>query len=599
MEPKTAKVLVNGRKNLVDLKRKRAAQCAAYFTGAARTLLSKQATPGQHSERHCKRVRSDGCKNSCNCYFRKSLLKNYSNFMKSGLPQRIMFYEDGEWNDFSEDLIGVVKEDFQTKKAVTEVVFQGHRSLLDFVYMVRIDFKTGFQQSISWIDESGSCFFPELYSDGVELHDCFLSGGGRAQANASSEPTDAHEIKIQLEIAIDPADSSKAEDCCEVLTPPVKRLKIKEKPAVYDDLDQDYSSHELDAEFKETSGENVLCAFSSSQNLSFESMHGKLSRLVVGGSDYVTVQNMFLEGLRSLVVANDIVGIFRSSPTSIFGQARLKLFQKQAEITKNHRGNANVLYAWLGSSKAAVTEIILNGFGHNEISKPKSMYGIGLHLTPASCSHISALYSDVDENGVQHMVLCRVIMGNMELVSPGSRQFQPSSENFDSGVDDLNNTEHYIIWNTHMNTHIYPEYVVSFKALPSTKEHLVGNKTNSDVSGITNVQWDSSLDLNGNVQQSPAVAKGSLLKAQGVSLEVPKAPTSPWMPFPMLFAAISNKIPPKDVELVNHHYDQFKGKKISRDDLIKKLRLIVGDKLLRSTIESLQCKSRSKFQTNP
>lgn len=61
------------------------------------------------------------------------------------------------------------------------------------------------------------------------------------------------------------------------------------------------------------------------------------------------------------------------------------------------------------------------------------------------------------------MFFCRVIMGNMELIHPGSKQFLPSSSDFDSGVDDLQEPRHYIVWNTNMNTHIYPEYVVSFK----------------------------------------------------------------------------------------------------------------------------------------
>lgn len=61
------------------------------------------------------------------------------------------------------------------------------------------------------------------------------------------------------------------------------------------------------------------------------------------------------------------------------------------------------------------------------------------------------------------MVLCRVIMGNMEPLFPGTKQFHPSSEDFDSGVDDLQNPRHYIVWNMNMNTHIFPEFVVSFK----------------------------------------------------------------------------------------------------------------------------------------
>lgn len=61
------------------------------------------------------------------------------------------------------------------------------------------------------------------------------------------------------------------------------------------------------------------------------------------------------------------------------------------------------------------------------------------------------------------MLFCRVIMGNMEPLSPGTNQFHPSTEDFDSGVDDLQNPRHYIVWNMNMNTHIFPEFVVNFK----------------------------------------------------------------------------------------------------------------------------------------
>nr|DAD36573.1 TPA_asm: hypothetical protein HUJ06_007214 [Nelumbo nucifera] len=67
------------------------------------------------------------------------------------------------------------------------------------------------------------------------------------------------------------------------------------------------------------------------------------------------------------------------------------------------------------------------------------------------------------------MVLCRVIMGNMELIHPGSEQFYPSSENFDSGIDDFQNPSYYVVWNMNVNTHIYPECVISFRVPPSAK----------------------------------------------------------------------------------------------------------------------------------
>lgn len=73
----------------------------------------------------------------------------------------------------------------------------------------------------------------------------------------------------------------------------------------------------------------------------------------------------------------------------------------------------------------------------------------------------------------------------------------------------------------------------------------------------------------------------------GMATSLPKAPTSPWMPFPVLFAAITNKVPAKDMELIKVHYLHFRSKEMTRDDFVKKLRLIVGDALLRATINGL------------
>lgn len=69
-----------------------------------------------------------------------------------------------------------------------------------------------------------------------------------------------------------------------------------------------------------------------------------------------------------------------------------------------------------------------------------------------------------------------------------------------------------------------------------------------------------------------------------------KAPSTPWMPFSMLFAAISTKISHENMDMINNCYEEFKIKKISRVDLVKRLRHIVGDRLLISTIIRLQDK---------
>ncbi|CAA6657257.1 unnamed protein product [Spirodela intermedia] len=307
-----------------------------------------------------------------------------------------------------------------------------------------------------------------------------------------------------MEEPASPAQSSTSEDNDDEISN-VKRFRID------DPLN-------MAADIREAVGENELYAPASHQDPALDSLHACLTSLVPGGKVYTVVQDMLLLGLRQFLNPNDIVGIFHIPPTSDFGQTRLKRFQKQVDITQNHRGNANVRYGWLAASGAAVKNIMLEGPG-------------------------DASFSDVDESGIVYMVLCRVILGKLECVPPHSKQFQPSSESFDNGIDNLQNPNYYVIWNMHADKHIFPEYVVSFRV--------------------------------------PAKIKAS------------RIPTSPWMPFSMLFAAISTKITSQDMDLVNVHYDEFKRKKISRIDLIKKLRQIIGDKLLLSTIMRLQHKVRS------
>ncbi|KAJ6839353.1 inactive poly [ADP-ribose] polymerase RCD1 [Iris pallida] len=229
--------------------------------------------------------------------------------------------------------------------------------------------------------------------------------------------------------------------------------------------------------------------------------------------------------------------------------------------------------------------------GNHEIQGPvhQPTNGVGIHLAAANFSNICAGYSDVDENGMTHMMLCRIILGNVELVPNGSAQFQPSSENVDSGVDDLHKPKQYIIWHMHMDTHIFPEFVVSVKVPSEAKEYLVGKESKSNVSTVTNSGSFHSLMQEGNCEYAPNIANPSQEKSPSFG-RAPKIPSSPWMPFSMLFAAISTKVSAQDMDLVHIHYEAFKGRKISRIDLVKKLRQIIGDKLLISTIIRLQQK---------
>ncbi|GAB4857882.1 hypothetical protein Ancab_015787, partial [Ancistrocladus abbreviatus] len=80
--------------------------------------------------------------------------------------------------------------------------------------------------------------------------------------------------------------------------------------------------------------------------------------------------------------------------------------------------------------------------------------------------------------------------------------------------------------------------------------------------------FHSNLTIDGSKERHTSLNSSSL-----------KTPKSPWMPFPMLFSAIADKVPPSDMKLVNVNYEPFRTKRMSREDFVNKLRQIVGDNL--------------------
>lgn len=373
METKYAKVLDSGRRVVVDLKRKRSTRCETILTGAASTVLSHRAALNSSICKLSKRRKFDGSNSKCGprvVQSKKSLLKYYSNFRTSGVPKRLMFYQNGEWTDFPQDFVVLIKRDLQVKKAAIEVDIDGHPFLMDLLHMMKLDLRTGLQQPIAWIDEAGKCFFPEIFSDDDELYDCHHRDFKKDKEHLLSEPRGYQDIRLQLEIELNGSDCCKLKEYSGESNVLVKKIQVDGKPA------NDHCDVEVD--------DNCVEAFDTKHNAlilgnqhkaGFDAMHGEM--------DSDAVRKIFLVGIGSFAGA-DIVDLYRCSST--FLQARLELFQKQVEITDKYRGDANVQYAWLPSTKAAVASIIMYGLGHCGTSARQSTHGFGVHLSPANCS---------------------------------------------------------------------------------------------------------------------------------------------------------------------------------------------------------------------
>ncbi|XP_038887800.1 inactive poly [ADP-ribose] polymerase RCD1 [Benincasa hispida] len=567
METELTKVLHNGQKIVVGLKRKRENQGTAHAGAGYKAFLSKLTSS---RNRHAKSKRLDDCEVSCGPNSRRSFLRNYKNFSRSGLPQRFLYYEDGDWVDYPQITVKLIREQFQIKNAAIEVEFNGRHLLLDALYMIQVELKTAIQQHIAWIDDNGRCFFPEFYSGDNVMHQFHQYGLEDASAVGLSDHEGMREINLHLEIGLTEANISQSEEYIEESNRDTKISNIKTK--TYDNggdwEGSETRSQKPAAETQEAVGgiKEIDC-YTTSQ---IESIHS-----TVNSDD---VKNMFLMSMESIKNV-EILEVKRwSSPLM---QDRLDLFQKQIEITKKSRGNANVQYGWLALNKDVLSGRMPYGVGH---SGPKLASSYSVHLSPSSCANLSASYCDDDEKGVRYIAFCHVILGNVEVVAPGCEPYHPSSVNFDSGVDDLHNPSQYLVWNVNMKSHIFPEYVVSFKISSSPLERGLQDQLQINCSSIESEE---------DCVSSPAPEKRCSEKVDHGSSSL-KIPKSPWMPFSMLFNAISEDVSVNQMKLVYGNYGLFREKKISRDEFIRRLRSIVGDRLLRSTLMSLQCKLPAK-----
>lgn len=389
MEDKIAKVLGSQRVALA-LKRKRAAQFDAYSTEPV--CMAHQwptMTSLNRVEKRRKLGGSSGIFAESETRFRP-LYRSYSNFMKSGIPKHIMFYENGEWIKFPRDLLDLVVEDLQVKKASVEIKFNGQHCVLDFLHMFFLDLNTGLQQPLAWIDAAGRCFFPEIY--GADTSECCHSNNFGNKEPQVEEDHGSDVIKLQLEIEISGVDQSSLKVCSGESNDYIKPSQTDEELAYDRDIEEVEDScgripvgkaYDVVPEHKELD-ENLISGMQELKELDVNLISG--IRLLNGRLDKRTVEKIFRDGMMSSDGSIEILNIKHCNDTSM--QSQLELFNKQIEMTKLYRGDANVRFAWLAISETELSSLMMYGIGHCAVSSIKSMYGTGVHLTAVNCSNV-------------------------------------------------------------------------------------------------------------------------------------------------------------------------------------------------------------------
>ncbi|KAH0918145.1 hypothetical protein HID58_025805 [Brassica napus] len=275
-----------------------------------------------------------------------------------------------------------------------------------------------------------------------------------------------------------------------------------------------------------------------------------------GNQEHDVITTCFLSGLgATLANATTIVTIRKKSPNAITTRAKSLAFRIFTEaMARKNNGDPNVKYGWYAASREDLERIVTYGFSSREIDDDSSSngIGIGIHLVPSKFSLFAAEATEEDEEGLRHLLLCRLILGKPEEVVSGSKQAYPSSVEFDSGVDDVQNPRKYLVWSSTMNSYILPTYIVTFRSPRLTVIRNGGS---------------------------------------------PARLSSPRVSFAALMLSLSKSMDTFRMNLIIRTYDDFRKRKIQRDQLVRKMREVAGDNLLAQIIRNHRDKNKRKFYT--
>ncbi|GLT62988.1 hypothetical protein SLA2020_355870 [Shorea laevis] len=439
------------------------------------------------------------------------LLQNHRNFARSTAPSRLMYFENGDWIDFSSEVVDQLRPAFANRRAMVDVLIDGSKYLFDFMRMLQIDFKTENYCSVSWIDENGKCFFPKI-SIGKEEEFTELENNEYMESCANGNGNISHNIELVIKLDDSLLKRKRAEfeatpPTTALPTPPVTVL-----PVITEDVPRRPQFFEV-------------------------YRWPKATILREGDKEHTLIKNYFLAGVRKLDPFANVTAIYKCTREGHSQKARYEAFQNQIELTRAIRGAdaATTIHAWHGASEKEVATILAYGFRSPTKVPASDVYGVGVYLSPIGLPQLSASLAEADENGEKHVILCRILLGNVEKVEFGSQQDLPSRAKFDTGSDDPKNPTWHVVWSYNMNKHIFPEFVVSYKPF--------GN------------------------------AQGQMKAARCTGKE--------------FISKVGDSLPPAQFQEVVHLYKMFQAGLLAKDDFIRRFRFIAGENILKSVIREI------------
>ena len=133
------------------------------------------------------------------------------------------------------------------------------------------------------------------------------------------------------------------------------------------------------------------------------------------------------------------------------------------KMSLNPIDNVNERWGWHGTAAENINSVLTNGFlrDYNNVSR----FGKGTYFAKDAAYALQRKYAKPDANGVQHMLLARVLLGSPCIGREGmARPSRKANETVlqDSMVDNVTNPSIYV---TYSDAQAYPEFMVSCKLI--------------------------------------------------------------------------------------------------------------------------------------
>ncbi|XAR62028.1 hypothetical protein NMG60_11016605 [Bertholletia excelsa] len=324
-------------------------------------------------------VPSDGDKCVRDYWATQSLMENYSNFKKSSLPFRIMFYDGGSWIDFVGEVVDSLRTGFEKGNAVTHVELGEDRYVFDLYRMLQVDLQSGNQRSIAWIDVNGKCFFPRSFIDGGGEFDNVV-----ARSKQGLVMDDCQDLNLEILNATKELESEHPK----IITKVGGNVNPNKRKSVSVDIK---SGEDVKDETEESASKN-------------QARGPKRLHLVTEDADsprwpktkplreeervYGIIKNVFNSALGIAEPGAKITQIHQCIRSHPLEKVRQEIFEIRKDLITAARGEANIVLAWHGTSAEGVTSILSRGFSVPSKVPDSEAHGVGIYLSPIRSPHI-------------------------------------------------------------------------------------------------------------------------------------------------------------------------------------------------------------------